>query len=68
MGRVSDDPERVKGVITDQLIRADLILTTGGVSQGDYDVVKQVMPELGRTDFAAGRDAAGQAAGLRPDR
>jgi molybdopterin molybdotransferase len=53
VGRVGDDPEQVKEVITDQLIRADLILTTGGVSQGDYDVVKQVMPELGRTDFAA---------------
>jgi molybdopterin molybdotransferase len=53
VGRVGDDPEKVKEVITDQLIRADLILTTGGVSQGDYDVVKQVMPELGRTDFAA---------------
>ncbi|HET9647926.1 MAG TPA: gephyrin-like molybdotransferase Glp [Microlunatus sp.] len=53
VGRVGDDPEQVKEVITDQLIRADLILTTGGVSQGDYDVVKQVMPELGRTDFAS---------------
>jgi len=53
VGRVGDDPEQVKQVITDQLIRADLILTTGGVSQGDYDVVKQVMPELGRTDFAS---------------
>ena len=53
VGRVGDDPEQVKEVITDQLIRADLILTTGGVSQGDYDVIKQVMPELGRTDFAS---------------
>ncbi|GAA3640551.1 molybdotransferase-like divisome protein Glp [Microlunatus ginsengisoli] len=53
VGRVGDDPDAVKEVITDQLIRADLILTTGGVSQGDYDVIKQVMPELGRTDFAA---------------
>jgi molybdopterin molybdotransferase len=52
VGRVSDDPDEVAQVITDQLIRADLILTTGGVSQGDYDVVKQVMPSLGRTDFA----------------
>ena len=55
-------------MITDQLIRADLILTTGGVSQGDYDVVKQVMPELGPDRLRRGRDAAGQAAGLRSDR
>jgi molybdopterin molybdotransferase len=52
VGLVSDDPEKVKQLISDQLIRADLILTTGGVSQGDYDVVKAVMPDLGLTDFA----------------
>ena len=52
VGLVDDDPGSVKQVISDQLIRADLILTSGGISQGDYDVVKQVMPELGVTDFA----------------
>ncbi|QGN33596.1 gephyrin-like molybdotransferase Glp [Microlunatus sp. Gsoil 973] len=51
VGLVPDDPERLKQVISDQLVRADLILTTGGVSQGDYDIVKQVLPELGATDF-----------------
>lgn len=48
----SDDPETVREVIADQLIRADLIITTGGVSQGERDVVKQVMPTLGLCDFA----------------
>jgi len=52
VGHVGDDPEELKQVISDQLIRADLILTTGGVSQGDYDIVKAVMPELGPCDFA----------------
>ncbi|MET0693928.1 MAG: gephyrin-like molybdotransferase Glp [Propionibacteriaceae bacterium] len=52
VGLVSDDPEAVKQLINDQLVRADLILTTGGVSQGDYDIIKAVMPELGATDFA----------------
>lgn len=51
VGRVPDDPAEMKQVINDQLVRADLILTSGGVSQGDHDVVKQVMPELGDTDF-----------------
>lgn len=51
VGPVADDPDRLKQVISDQLVRADLILTTGGVSQGDYDIVKQVLPELGATDF-----------------
>jgi molybdopterin molybdotransferase len=53
VGRVTDDPDDIAQVISDQLIRADLILTSGGVSQGDYDLVKQVMPRLGRTDFTA---------------
>ncbi len=53
IGRVRDDAEALKEAITDQLVRADLILTTGGVSQGDYDIVKAVMPELGPCDFAS---------------
>jgi molybdopterin molybdotransferase len=52
VGHVGDDADELKQVISDQLIRADLILTTGGVSQGDYDIVKAVMPELGPCDFA----------------
>ncbi|SDS31556.1 molybdotransferase-like divisome protein Glp [Microlunatus soli] len=52
VGRVPDDPAQLKQVISDQLVRADLILTTGGVSQGDYDIVKQVLPELGPCDFS----------------
>ncbi len=51
IGQVADDPEVVRQLISDQLVRADLILTTGGVSQGDYDIVKAVMPEMGATDF-----------------
>jgi molybdopterin molybdotransferase len=51
VGRVVDDAEQLKQVISDQLVRADLILTTGGVSQGDYDIVKQVLPDLGPCDF-----------------
>ena len=51
IGQVADDPEVVKQLISDQLVRADLILTTGGVSQGDYDIIKAVMPEMGATDF-----------------
>ncbi len=49
--RVPDDAGQLRQMITDQLVRADLILTTGGVSQGDFDMVKQVLPELGGTDF-----------------
>jgi molybdopterin molybdotransferase len=52
VGQVGDDRAALKQLISDQLIRADLILTTGGVSQGDYDIVKAVMPEMGSCDFA----------------
>ncbi len=51
VGLVPDDPDKIRETISDQLLRADLILSTGGVSQGDYDLVKSVMPELGLTDF-----------------
>ena len=60
--------DALKQLIGDQLLRADLILTTGGVSQGDFDIVKAVMPEMGACDFAAGGHAARQAAGIRIDR
>lgn len=52
VGLVEDSPEALRQLITDQLVRADLIMTTGGVSQGDFDVVKSVMPEMGACDFA----------------
>ncbi len=51
-GQVGDRATDLKQLIADQLIRADLILTTGGVSQGDYDIVKAVMPEMGACNFA----------------
>lgn len=51
VGLVDDDPAKLKQLINDQLIRADLILTTGGVSQGDYDIVKAVLPEMGACEF-----------------
>ena len=53
VGQVGDDGELLKRVVLEQLLRADLILTSGGISQGDYDVVKAVMPEIGVCDFAS---------------
>ncbi|MEU2830420.1 gephyrin-like molybdotransferase Glp [Streptomyces lavendulae] len=60
VGAVADDAETLRGVIEDQLIRADLLVTTGGVSVGAYDVVKEALTsvsagdeavEAGRVDF-----------------
>jgi molybdopterin molybdotransferase len=51
VGVIGDDPEKMKHAISDQLVRADLIITSGGISAGDWDVVKEVAPELGLVDF-----------------
>lgn len=50
-GAVSDDPQALLGLIEDQLIRADAIVTSGGVSMGAYDVVKEVLSQLGTVRF-----------------
>lgn len=51
VGIVPDDPHTLIDAIEDQLVRADLIVTSGGVSAGAYDIVKQVMPQLGQVEF-----------------
>lgn len=52
LGVVSEDLEEVRETISDQLIRADLIISVGGFREGDGDLLSQVIPELGPTDFA----------------
>jgi molybdopterin molybdotransferase len=51
VGIVPDDPGELMAVLEDQLVRADLVLTSGGVSVGAYDVVKQVLSRLGTVGF-----------------
>ena len=51
VGIVLDDPRKLMDTLEDQLIRADLIVTTGGVSAGAYDVVKEVLSRLGTVSF-----------------
>ncbi|GAA2060662.1 molybdopterin molybdotransferase MoeA [Streptomyces albiaxialis] len=45
VGSVTDDPETLRSTIEDQLIRADLVVTSGGVSVGAYDVVKEALSQ-----------------------
>ncbi len=47
LGIAHDDEEYVEGVLTDALARCDALITSGGVSVGDYDVVKAVLDRLG---------------------
>src|SRR6476661_1880328 len=51
VGIVSDDPNDFSDALSDQLVRADLVVTSGGVSKGAYDVVKEVLSELGTVSF-----------------
>jgi len=47
-----DNPDEVLPAIEDQLVRADLMITTGGVSMGgEHDVVKAALQQLGTISF-----------------
>jgi len=51
VGIVPDDPTLLIDTLEDQLIRADLVVTSGGVSVGAYDVVKEALGRLGEVRF-----------------
>ena len=46
VGIVPDEPRAFLDALHDQLVRADLVVTSGGVSQGDFDVVKEALAPL----------------------
>ncbi|MFF7843337.1 gephyrin-like molybdotransferase Glp [Streptomyces ossamyceticus] len=50
VGAVADDAETLRATIDDQLVRADLVVTTGGVSVGAYDVVKEALESVADED------------------
>ena len=54
VGAVADDAETLRATIEDQLIRADLLVTTGGVSVGAYDVVKEALQSVGEEGGVGG--------------
>jgi molybdopterin molybdotransferase len=51
VGIVSDDPAEFADALSDQLVRADLVVTSGGVSKGEYDVVKETLSRTGTVWF-----------------
>jgi molybdopterin molybdotransferase len=51
VGAVPDDAAGLRAAIADQLVRADVLVTTGGVSAGAYDVVKAVLSRTGTVQF-----------------
>jgi molybdopterin molybdotransferase len=51
VGPVEDDAQVFMTTIEDQLVRADLVITSGGVSAGAFDTVKEVLSQLGTVTF-----------------
>ncbi|WP_090977836.1 gephyrin-like molybdotransferase Glp [Paenibacillus sp. CF384] len=51
--RVPDEPEATARAIAEALAQSELIITTGGVSVGDYDVIASLLRGLEPSDGAA---------------
>ncbi len=50
-GIAPDDSDRLVAILDDHLIRADMLITSGGVSMGERDVVKMALAKLGTVKF-----------------
>lgn len=50
-GRAPDEPEALRTVLEQRLAESDILLTTGGVSVGDRDFVRDVLGEIGTVYF-----------------
>lgn len=61
---VEDEPRKVLEMFEDQLVRADAIVTTGGVSMGTKDVVKEVLAGTGTVGFHKVRMRPGKPQGF----
>ncbi|MFC0862717.1 gephyrin-like molybdotransferase Glp [Sphaerimonospora cavernae] len=50
-GAVTDDPREFLEALDTQLLRADAVITSGGVSMGAYEPVKEALAPLGKVAF-----------------
>lgn len=51
LGIIPDDARLLRSTLEEAASTADAVVTTGGVSMGAHDLVKQVLGELGRVEF-----------------
>ena len=51
LGIARDDEERIVAILEDAFERCDAVLTSGGVSVGDYDYVKAALDRLGSLEW-----------------
>lgn len=50
LGCLPDDADRLRAALAGAATQSDLVITSGGVSVGEADFVRQVVEELGRVD------------------
>ena len=51
LGICGDKEKNIEETLLDGLLKADALITSGGVSVGEYDVVKSVLSRLGQINF-----------------
>ncbi len=51
LGNIKDDKEYLKKIIVESSKKSDIIITSGGVSVGEADFIKQILNEVGETLF-----------------
>ena len=61
LGTVGDDKDSIMKTFENALCSADILVSTGGVSVGDYDFVKDIIPRLGA-------EVAFKGVGIKPGR
>lgn len=61
LGTVGDDKDSIMQTFENALSCADILVSTGGVSVGDYDFVKEIVPRLGA-------EVIFQGVGIKPGR
>jgi molybdopterin molybdotransferase len=50
-GIVGDETAALRAALADAAASADVVVSSGGVSMGEYDLVKHLLAELGSVDF-----------------
>lgn len=51
MGVVRDDPQQLRKALDEACAQADVVITSGGVSTGDADYIKELLEERGQIGF-----------------
>lgn len=64
VGPLVEDSQRIRSVVEDQLVRADLVITIGGTGAGSYDAIKEMGAALGEIDYTRVAMQPGMAQGF----